>query len=152
MSNDTMDHLVEVMLDGNESTLDELVLLEGEKDDVINSLGGETTLMNYMMLFEEFLEDHDIYLFDGWEDAQFIGKPIVEKFWITFHILLSDKADIRGGKRVNDALKQGEVIIRKLKDGRYLARFLILKRDLDAIENANKERIDQLSDQALEEL
>lgn len=152
MSNDTMDHLVEVMLDGDDATLSDIVLLEGEKDDVINSLDGEATLMNYMMLFEEFLEEHDIYLFAGWEDAQFVGKPIVEKFWITFHILLSDKADVRGAKRVHDALNQGEVIVRKLNDGRYVARFLILKRDLDAIENANKERIDQLSDKALEEL
>lgn len=149
---DTLDHLVEIMLDGDDDSLSDLILTESEKDEILFALEGETTLMNYIMLFEEYLEEHDIYLFKGWENAQLIGKPIVEKFWITFNLLVDENTDIRGAKRVQQAMSQGEVKAKKLQDGRRVVQFMVLRRDLDQIEKANKERIDQLSDQAIGEL
>ena len=108
--------------------------------------------MNYMMLFEEFLEQHDIYLFKGWEKASFIGPPTVEKFWVVFTLLVSPETDLRGARRVNDAMHQGKVVMKKTQDGSIMVQFQVLKRALDQIETDNKERIEKLSDQAKEEL
>lgn len=149
---DTFNQLVEVMLDEDDDSLDEFILTESEKDEVLAALSGDTTLMNYLMLFEEFLEQHDLYLFTGWDDAQIVGQPSVEKFWVTFDLLIDHKTDFRGARRINDAMPQGQVTAKRLQDGNILVRFQILKRLLDQIETDNKEKIEKLSDQALEEL
>lgn len=146
------DHLLELMFAGDDEALNEAVLLESEKDDIIHALDGETTLMNYLMLFEEFLEDHDIYLFSGWDKAQIIGRPTVKKFWIIFHLLVNDNTDLGGARRVRDAMGQGKVIAKRIDDGNVVVRFEVLKRDLDKIEEINKEKIEELSDQAMGEL
>ena len=149
---DTYNQLIEIMLDEDDDALGEFVLMEAEKDQVLAGLGGDTTLMNYMMMFEEFLEQHDIYLFDGWEEASFAKQPSVEKFWITFHLLVGENADLRGAKRVRDAMNQGDVTAKRLEDGSMVVIFQVLKRSLDQIEAVNKEKIEKLSDQAMEEL
>lgn len=147
------DSLVEIMMTDDAESLDEFILNESERDEVLSSLGGDQTLINYMFLFEEFLEQHDLYLFKGWEKAQFIGRPKIEKFWVTFHLLVNSKSDMRGAKRINDALKQGEVIAKDLPDGKgKIVQFTVLKRDLDRIEADNQEKIEKLSLQALDEL
>lgn len=149
---DTYDQLIEVMLNEDDEALGEFVLMEGEKDQVLAGLNGDVTLMNYMMMFEEYLEQHDIYLFDGWEKAAFAQQPTVEKFWVTFYLLVEQNVDLRGAKRVRDAMNQGDVTVRQLDDGRKIVIFQVLKRNLDQIETVNKEKIEKLSDQALEEL
>lgn len=146
---DHLDHLIEIMLEGDDDALDTFLLTESERDDVLNNLGGETTLMNYLLLFEEFLENHDIYLFDGWEQAEIIGKPRVEKFWVVFHLRIGPKADLRGARRIRDAAEQNQVRAKRQTDGSYLIQFTILKRDLDRIEQINQEKINQLSDEAV---
>lgn len=149
---DTYDQLIEVMLNEDDDALGEYVLMEGEKDTVLAGLNGDVTLMNYMMMFEEYLEQHDLYLFDGWETAVFAKQPKVEKFWVTFYMLVDQNVDLRGAKRVRDAMNQGDVSAQRLRDGRIVVIFQVLKRNLDQIETINKEKIEKLSDQALEEL
>ena len=148
---DTYNQMIEVMLNEDDDSLSEFLLMESDRDEVMADLGGDTTLMNYLYLFEEFLDQHDIYLFKGWDTAQVIGKPVVEKFWITVTLLVSNETDLRGAKRVNDAIGQGKVTV-KTHQGGKLVTFMILKQSLDQIEKTNKDRIEELSDQALETL
>lgn len=148
---DTYNQMIEVMLNEDDDSLAEFLLVESERDDLIAGLDGNTTLMDYLYLFEEFLDQHDIYLFKGWDTAQIMGQPNVEKFWITITLLVDDEVDLRGAKRVNDALGQGKVEIKNHANGKLVI-FTILKQSLDQIEQTNKDRIEELSDQALEEL
>lgn len=147
----TYNQLIEVMMNEDEESLTDFLLVESELDEVVGALEGDTTIFNYIMLFEEFLEQHDIYLFKGWDKASVIGRPTVEKFWITVNVLISDDTDIRGAKRVKTAMGQGDVTAQKVDGGRVIT-FLILKQDLDQIEETNKERIEKLSIAALENL
>ena len=149
---ETFNQLVDVMLTEDDEAVNEFLLMESEKDEVLADLDGDTTLMNYLFLFEDFLEQHDIYLFKGWEQAQVVGRPSVEKFWVTVTLLVSDKTDLRGAKRVHDAINQGEVTTKQLNNGHILVKFMILRRSLDQIESLNKDKIEKLSDQALEEI
>lgn len=149
---DSFDQLVEVMLNEDDDALQEYILMEDEKDQVLAGIGGDVTLMNYLLMFEEFLEQHDVYLFDGWDTAQIAHQPKIEKFWAIFYLIVDDKVDLRGAKRVRDAMKQGSVKAKRLEDGKVLLIFQILKRELDYIENSNKEKIEKLSSEALEEL
>jgi len=148
----TYNQLIEVMMNEDDESLDDFLLLESDTDQVIANLDGDVTLFNYIMMFEEFLDQHDIYLFKGWDKASLFGSPVVEKFWITIRLLVNDDTDLRGAKRVKDAMKQGDVVIKKTTDGRKVVEFSILKRDLDQIEETNKSRIEQLSMDALEKL
>lgn len=148
----TYNQLIDIILTEDDTAVSDFILLESDKDEVMAGLDGDTTLMNYLFLFEAFLDQHDIYLFDGWEDAQIIGQPVIEKFWITIRVLVDDNVDLRGASRVNDAMQQGEVRVKKLSSGQTMVTFMILKRQLDQIETLDKEKIEKLSDKALEGL
>lgn len=150
---DDMEYVVDLLLEDDDEGAIERLLLEGDEENIVRSLGGETTLMNYLMKFEEYLDDHDIYLFDGWEHAEVIGQPVVEKFWVTVWLRTKPKTDLRGALRlINDKEGQNSVKYKKLDDGRHLLKFRILKRYLDQIEKRNQEKSDQLSDDELEEI
>jgi hypothetical protein len=149
---DTYNQLVEVMINEDDESLEEFMILESDGDEVISNLDGDSTLFNYIMLFEEFLEQHDIYLFKGWDTASIFGSPVVEKFWVTIRVLVDDNTDMRGASRINNAMEQGGVVIKKTSDGQRVVEFSILKRDLDQIEKTNKTRIEKLSVAALNEL
>lgn len=149
----TCNQLFEIMMNEDDSSLETFLLMESERDDILASLGGDTTLINYLYLFEEFLDQHDIYLFDGWNTASIVGQPVVEKFWVTITMAVNADTDMRGANRVCNALDQGSVTVSKAEDGQTtLVKFSILKRALDQIEKDNKERIEKLSDDALEDL
>lgn len=143
-------HIVDKLIEGDEEGATAALLLEAEEEDLLAHLGGETTLMNYLIKFEEYLDDHDIYLFKGWDKAVIVGKPKVEKFWTTIDVMVAPDTDLRGALRVvNDKEGQNKVSKKKTKEG-VIVRFKILKRYLDQIEQRNKERSDQLSDEEME--
>ena len=103
--------------------------------------------------FEEYLDDHDVYLFNGWEEAKVL-KPInVERFWVEILVWFGPDADLRGATRLtNDKEAQNSVQMKKLGDHGYILKFRVLKRYLDAIEQRSKERAEQLSDEQLEQM
>jgi hypothetical protein len=144
--------MVEIMMNEDDDSLDEFMLMESESDEVVAQLEGDTTLFNYLLLFEEFLETHDLYLFKGWDNASIIGAPEVEKFWVVIKLLVGEGTDLRAVKRIDNALGQGTAKSHDAGNGKHIVVFNILKRDLDAIEETNKNRIDKLSDEALGEL
>ena len=156
MSEDKMRNVVDMLLSEDETDfekIEETILLENDEERILRQMG-DSTYMNYLMKFEEYLDDHDIYLFDGWEDAKVLGKPKVNKFWTEFMVLVSPDADLRGAMRIkNDKEGQNRVMVKELTDKQgTIVKFKILKRYLDAIEARNKERAEQLSDEQLESI
>lgn len=156
MSTEEIREVLDLIMYGDEDDMEHAkksLIRENNEEHIVRSLG-DSMLMNYLMKFEEYLDDHDIYLFKGWKEGRIIGKPKIEKFWTTFHVWVSPDCDLRGAMRLkNDKEGQNIVQVKNLGDdmGR-IVRFKILKRYLDAIETRNKERAEQLSDEQLEEM
>lgn len=150
---DRKHRIVDLLIDGETQIATDELLLEAEEDDLLANLGGETTLMNYLLKFEEYLDDHDLYLFQGWEKGEIVEKPKVEKFWVTFYVRVPGDCELKGARRLtNDKEGQNVVKVKALDDGTHLVMFKILKRYLDEIEQRNKERSDQLSDEDMESM
>jgi hypothetical protein len=148
--NEKMQYIVDMIIDGDDDDIKEIeeaILMESEEDKIIRTLG-DTTFMNYIMKFEEYLDDHDIYLFDGWETAKFIGRPKIDKFWTEFNLWVSPETDLRGAMRLkNDKEGQNRILVKDLGETGKILKFKILKRYLDAVEERSKERAEQLSDE-----
>jgi len=125
------------------------LLLESEEAELINQMG-DPTLINYLMKFEQYLDDHDVYMFDGWEDSAIPEKPSVEKFWCTFYLLVDEGADIKGGaaRIINDQEAQNKVQVKEVEGGTIL-KIRILKRILDKMELDDQERADSLAGEDL---
>lgn len=146
-----MDHIVDMIVEGDVEGANEFLLTESEENKIMKAMGGEIKLMNYLLKFEQFLDDHDIYMFKGWDEADIVGNPRVDKFWVTFHLRLQEGSEIEGAKRLQANQKgQNQIKGIQLDDGSYLLRIKILKKFLDDIEKQNKEKSDQLSDEEVE--
>lgn len=143
------EHVVDFILEDNDEGAADFILTEGLETEIVQNLGGEVTPLNYLLKFEEYLDDHSTYLFTGWEDAEVV-KPIkIEKYWCTFYLKVGPKTDFRGALRIRNDKEGQNSVGRKQIDGGWLVKFRILRRYLDQIETYNKERADQLSDQEL---
>lgn len=142
----TMDYnqLVDIMLSESDEVLKDLLLVESEQDQVVAALDGDTTMMNYLLLLEEYLDAMDVYLFDGWEDAAIVAPPMIEKFWVTYLLRVCSKTDLTGARRIKDAMKQGDVRVKKFNGG-YLVKLLVLRRDLDKLETDSTTKIEQMA-------
>ena len=156
MSTEEIREVLDLIMYGDEDDFEHAkksLIKENNEERIVRVLG-DSMLMNYLMKFEEYLDDHDIYLFDGWSDARVLGKPKIDKFWTTFHLWVAPDCDLRGAMRLkNDKEGQNIVQVKELdKNQGKIVRFKILKRYLDAIEKRNKERAEQLSDEQLEEM
>lgn len=156
MSVEEIKEVMDLILYGDDDDLEhakKTLIKESNEDRLIRVLG-DSMLMNYLMRFEEYLDDHDIYLFDGWDEAKVLGKPTIDTFWTTFHLLVPPKTDLRGAKRLmNDKEGQNVVSAKKLDDDNgIIVTFRILKRYLDAIEKRSKERAEQISDEEMEQM
>jgi hypothetical protein len=132
-----------------EDRLDEaqnMLLAEDVEDKLLKAIG-EVNYVNYLMKFEQYLDDHDIYAFDKWEDAEIIATPKVDRFWVTIWMKLQPGTDMRGAKRLlNDKENQNEISYREEPDETVLMKFKILRRLLDKIEIENKENADEIAD------
>lgn len=155
MSEEGMHRIVDLMLDGDDEDFQEIkeaILLENDEERILRTLG-DSTFMNYLLKFEEYLDDHDVYLFDGWEDAKILKPVSIDRFWTEFLVWFGPDADLRGASRLtNDKEAQNSVQVKNLGESGYILKFRILKRYLDAIEQRSKERAEQLSDEQLEQM
>jgi len=140
------DYVVDKIFEDDLVEASDSLLLESEEATIVNQLG-DPTLMNYLMKFEQFLDDHDVYLFDGWEDASIPAKPVIEKFWCTFYLIVAGDADLKGGaaRIVNDKEAQNKVQTKEHGDG-HLVKIRILKRLLDKMEDEDQIRASDLAD------
>lgn len=138
--------LVDIIIDDDDDKLNEHLIFESRMDELLLKVNGQETAVKYLLTFEEFLSNHDIYMFDGWENAQIVGPPIIHQFWCEFSLLVSAKTDLRGAKRlVVNKNEQNEIKVLELENGNRLLKFKILKTILDNIEKNNNEKILQLA-------
>lgn len=143
------DYLVNLILEDRTEEAITLAVLESEEHDVARKIN-DTSLMSYLLKMEEYLDNHSIYAFDGWEKAEFVKKPKVEKFRVTFYMHLGPKGEIEGLRRITNTKEaQNRVRYEKLQDGSFYVEIEVLKRYLDAIETQNKQKSDELSDEEL---
>ena len=125
-------------------------LLSETKIDELLAKVGDQQAMNYLIRFEEYLSDHDVYMFRGWEDAKVVSAPKLTKFWCEFNVLVSNKTDLRALKRVtNDKEGQNETSVSDLENGAKLVNFKILIKYFDEIEKRNTKKIEELSKEDL---
>ncbi len=142
-------YLVDMIMDDRLNEAVTAGILESEEHDTARKIG-DTTLLNYMVKLEEYLDDHDIYAFAGWEEAEFVQKPKIEKFWATFWMHVGKDCEVEGINRITNSKEaQNKVRVKKYDDGSSVIELQILKRYLDAIESRNQQKSDELSDEEL---
>ncbi len=142
--------IVDMLIEGDTEAAESHLLAENQEQQIIRAMGGDRMPMNYLLKFEEYLDDHDIYLFDGWEDCVICFKPRIDKFWTTFYVFCPDGTDLRAALRlVNDKEGQNEVK-QKRTEGGHILQFRILRRYLDEVEKKNQERAEELSAEEME--
>ena len=156
MSTEEIREVMDLIMYGDEDDLNhakKTLMVEDEREKLIRR-AGEVAPINYLMKFEEYLDDHDIYLFDGWKEAKVWGRPQVKMFWFIAYLWVSKDADLRGAKRLtNDKEGQNIVKVKKLDNDRgYLVKFKVLKKYLDAIEARSKQKAEQQADEELEDM
>lgn len=149
MSHD-LSHVVDLLLDSDDtSAAEHALLMENEEDRLTRKLGNQT-LTDYLLKFEEYLDDHDLYLYDGWEDAQVLGRPKVKRFWVVVYLWADKNVDLRGIYRIKtDQEGQNQVKIKSLKNGSHIIEVSVLRRLLDKVEDKSKEEADQVSDEEI---
>lgn len=129
----------------DEREVNTFLMSESKIDELFAKVGNEQA-MNYLIKFEEYLSDHDVYMFRGWEDAKIVKAPKIAKFWCEFDVLVSSKTDLRALKRVtNDKEGQNEVNVSDLENGAKLINFKILKKYFDEIDERNDKKIQELA-------
>jgi hypothetical protein len=143
--------IVDLLIEGETDKATEYILMENIEQQMLRSVGGDRMPLNYILKFEEYLDDHDIYLFDGWEDAVLVSAPEIDKFWVTIYLFCPEKVDLRGALRItNDKEGQNQIKVKKCEGGNIL-QFKVLKRYLDQIEERNIDKAEQLADEEMEQ-
>lgn len=150
--NDDWGAIVDLILSDEPDEAQHHLLVENEEEQILKAMGGEKMPMNYLLKFEEYLDEHDIYLFDGWEEAQIVGKPQVDKFWCTFYVFCAKGTDLRGALRVKNEKEGQNQVKAKKAEGGHIIKFKILKRYLDQVEQHNKQKAKQMSQDEVERI
>jgi hypothetical protein len=131
-NNDQYRVITEAMME--DASVDELqeVLKEGY------DLEQDSSVMNYLFRLEQFLDENDIYAFDGWKGGFVYGEPEIEKFWFKTNFIFPKNLDIAGALRIIGKKKENRVWVKTLDDGRKLVKIAILRNKLDDIERDNR--------------
>ena len=143
-------HVVDKLLDEDDlAGAEEALLMENEEDRLTRKLGDDT-LTNYLLKFEEYLDDHDIYLYDNWEKAQVLGRPRVQRFWVIVYLWVPKETDLRGMERIKtDQEGQNQIRVKKLKDGSRILEVKVLRRLLDKVEEKSQEEAEEVSNEKI---
>lgn len=125
----------------------ECLLVETIESEVVKQIG-ETSKLDYLMKMEKFFDDRDLYLYPGWEDAQVLGSPKIEKFWVTLDLRVAENTELKGALRCcnGEDSEQNSVRYKQLEDGSYFVRFKVLRRILDQIEMDAKDKAEEIAD------
>lgn len=139
-------HIVEKLLDEDDLEGAETALLMENEEDRLTRKLGDQTITNYLLKFEQYLDDHDIYLYDGWEDVQVLGKPEVQRFWFVCNMWVPKKTDLAGIQRIKtDQEGQNQIKVKSLNDGSKIIQVKVLKRLLDRVEEKSQDEVEEIS-------
>lgn len=123
----------------------EMLLAESIENDLLQKIS-ETGGLDYLMKLDQFFDERDLYLYRGWEDAQILSPPKIEKFWVSLDLRVAPDSELKGALRCcSDQEAQNSVKYKKLEDGSYFIRFKILRRTLDKIEMDMKDRSEEIA-------
>lgn len=66
--------------------------------DTIKTLFKNQGLLDYLLRFEEYLDNSNLYVYDGWENGEVVEGPIVNRYdcEITLKFIKSEPLDPRG--------------------------------------------------------
>jgi len=124
---------------------EEALLCESIENDLLQRIN-ETGALDYLMKIEQFFDQRDLYLFKGWEDAQVLEAPKIEKYWVSLDLRVPEGTELKGAMRCcSDREAQNSVKYKQLEDGSYFVRFKVLRRILDQIEMNAKDRAEELA-------
>lgn len=147
---DLSDYTMRLILEDRIDEAEEALLCETMETDLLQRIN-ETGALDYLMKLEQFFDQRDLYLYRGWEDAEILNAPKIDKFWISLDLRVPKEVELRGAKRCcSDKEAQNSVQYRQLEDGSYFVRFKILRRILDKIEMDAKDRAESLAHQESE--
>lgn len=123
----------------------EALLCETIENDLLQKIN-ETGSLDYLMKLETFFDQRDLYLYKGWEDAEILSPPKIDKFWVSIDLRVPKGSELQGAKRcASDKEAQNSVRYKPLEDGSFFVRFKILRRILDKIEMDAKDRAEDLA-------
>lgn len=144
------DYAMTLILEDRIDDATECLLAESIESDIIQAIG-ETSKLDYLLKFERFIDERDLYLYKGWEDAQILSSPKVDKFWVTIDLRAPKEVELKGAERCcSDEESQNTIHWKELEDGTYFVRFKILRRFLDQIEMNAKDRAEEIADKESE--
>lgn len=144
------DYAVSLIMEDRLTEAQECLLAESIESEIIQAIG-ETSQLDYLLKFEKFLDERDLYIFHGWEDAQVLCAPKIDKFWVTVDLCVPPNTELKGALRCcSDAEEQNTVKYRKQEDNSIFVRFKILRRILDKLEMRAKDRAEAIADQQSE--
>lgn len=125
----------------------EALLVESIESQLVKNIA-ETSKLDYLMKFEKFLDDRDLYLYKGWEEGEILGSPDVGKYWVKVDLRVPKDCELKGALRCcnTEDDEQNTVRYKQLEDGSYYVRFKILRRLLDKIEMDSKDRAEEIAD------
>ena len=142
--------IVDMLIEGDTEAAESHLLAENQEQQIIRAMGGDRMPMNYLLKFEEYLDDHDIYLYDNWEKAQVLGRPRVQRFWVIVYLWVPKETDLRGMERIKtDQEGQNQIRVKKLKDGSRILEVKVLRRLLDKVEKKSQEEADEVSNEKI---
>jgi hypothetical protein len=140
------DYAVSLIMEDRIDEAKECLLAESIETDIIKSIG-EVSALDYLLKLESFFDQRDLYLYRGWEDAQILSRPKIEKFWVTLDLRVAPHTELKGALRCcSDEEGQNTAKYKQLEDGSYFVRFKILRRILDQIETDMKDRAEEIAD------
>lgn len=140
------DYAVSLIMEDRIDEAKECLLAESIETDLIKSIG-EVSALDYLLKLESFFDQRDLYLYRGWEDAQILSRPKIDKFWVTLDLRVDPHTELKGALRCcADQEAQNTAKYKQLEDGSYFVRFKILRRILDQIETDMKDRAEEIAD------
>jgi hypothetical protein len=142
------EYTIKLIFEDRIEEAEEMLLCESLENDLLSKIN-ETGALDYLMKIEQFFDQRDLYLYNGWEDAEILSAPKIDKFWISLDLRVPKDCELKGAVRTcSDKEAQNSVKFKQLEDGSYFIRFKILRRILDKIEMDSKDRAE---DQAAKE-
>lgn len=140
------EYAVTLIMEDRVEEAKECLLAESIESELVKNIS-ETSKLDYLLKMEKFFDDRDLYLYQGWEDAQILTSPKVDKFWVTLDLRVGPKTELKGALRCcNGEESQNTVKHKKFEDGSFFIRFKILRRILDKIEMAERDRAEVVAD------
>jgi hypothetical protein len=144
------DYTMKLIFEDRIDEAQEALLCETIENDLLAKIN-EVGVLDYLMKIEQFFDQRDLYLYRGFEDAEILAAPKIDKFWVSLDLRVPRGTELEGTMRCcSDREAQNSVKYKELEDGSYFIRFKILRRILDKIESDAKDRAEDTAEKESE--